>query len=342
MSLSRTGGLASLLVLLACGSTSVVGVDPPTDGSAPPPSGTPTGTPTTPPPPPPPPGDAGTDGPRPAQGLRFVAVGDTGKGTPGQQSVADAIAAKCQASGCDFVQLLGDNIYESGVTSADDPLLQSRFEIPYAKVNAPFFVVLGNHDYGANGLGTEFGKGKNEVDYTAKSTKWKLPAAYYHHVKGDAEFFALDTNLILFNRADNQKSDFPGWISASKSIWKIAFGHHPYLSNGPHGNAGNYDGIPLIGATVKSFFDDTICGKTDVYISGHDHSTQWLEPTCAGTELIVAGAGAEGTSLTSRNKSRFQTANRSFFYIVLEGKKLTAEVIDEAGAVRFTRTLTKP
>jgi hypothetical protein len=70
------------------------------------------------------PGDLG-GGPR---GVRFAAIGDTGKGNTGQKQVADAIARKCAASGCDFVQLLGDNIYDSGVTSVTDPQWQTKFE----------------------------------------------------------------------------------------------------------------------------------------------------------------------------------------------------------------------
>ena len=56
------------------------------------------------------------------------------------------------------MQLLGDNIYDSGVTSVTDPQWQTKFEIPYMGVNLPFYVVLGNHDYGGNGAGTEFDK----------------------------------------------------------------------------------------------------------------------------------------------------------------------------------------
>src|SRR6185503_5688881 len=79
-------------------------------------------------------GDAGTGatgGGTPGV-VRFAAMGDTGKGNDGQKQVASAIEAKCAQSGCDFVQLLGDNIYESGATSVDDPEWQLKFEQPYA------------------------------------------------------------------------------------------------------------------------------------------------------------------------------------------------------------------
>lgn len=331
---------------LACGSTSLPDPATPEPSSAPSSAGpAPTGTASALPqvPDASPPVDASPPPPPP---LRFAALGDTGKGNEGQQKIADALAAKCLADGCDFVQLLGDNIYESGVDSADDPLLQSRFEQPYAKVNAPFWVVLGNHDYGGNGAGTSFGKGQNEVDFTAKSQKWKLPSNFWHRTQQNVEFFALDTNLIMFSRDADQRTQVPQWIAASTSTWKIALGHHPYLSNGPHGNAGRYEGIPnipiLSGNTVKGFMESHVCGKVDLYISGHDHSSQMLEDKCRGTDLIVAGAGAEGTELNTNNKSYFQTNTVSFLYVVVEGKRLRAEFIDETGKVLFSRTLQKP
>lgn len=278
--------------------------------------------------------------------LRFVAMGDTGKGNQGQKDVAAAIAAHCAARGCDFVQLLGDNIYDSGVTSVDDPQWQTKFEEPYRVVSQPFYAVLGNHDYGGGGAGTEFGKGAFEVAYTAKSMKWKMPASHYRRTVGNVDMFGLDTNLMMFNREiDKQKASLAGWLASSTVTWKIGFGHHPYLSNGKHGNAGNYDGlwfVPIAGGQgVKKFFDDNVCGKVDLYISGHDHSRQWLTDTCRGTELAVSGAGASGTDLPGRNKNRFQSKELGFLYVTIVGRTLTAEFIDKTGKTEFTRTLTK-
>ena len=283
-------------------------------------------------------GGAGGGGPV----VRYAAFGDSGKGNQGQLDVAAAVAAKCAADGCDFVQLLGDNIYDSGVTSVDDPQWQTKFEQPYAGVDLPFWVVLGNHDYGGNGAGTEPGKGQFEVDYTAVSTKWKLPSAYYQRTDQHVAFFGLDTNPAMFYLAGQQQTDVTGWIASSPSTWKIAFGHHPYLSNGPHGNAGSYDGVPFLGGGVKDLLDAAVCGAADVYISGHDHRRQWLVDTCGGsTELIVSGGGAAVTDLGGSNPAHFEAATLGFLYVRIDGNTFTGEFIDTAGNVEFTRTLTK-
>lgn len=288
-------------------------------------------------------GDGGSTGTTKA--VRFVAMGDTGTGDPGQYKIANAISAKCKAEGCDFVMLLGDNIYDSGADSVDDAVFQERFETPYAAVDLDFFAVLGNHDYGGEGLGYQLNKGQVEVDYSKKSTKWKMPAPHYHFVKENVEFIGLDTNRQMYGLDSQQRTDVAGWISASTATWKIAVGHHPYYSNGPHGNAGTYDGVPLPyigGDKVKSFMDDIVCGKTDLYFSGHDHSRQWMNVSCKGTELAVSGAGAKATELPGNNPSLFQSLELGFLYVVIEGKKLTAEFVDENANVEFTHTITKP
>lgn len=291
-------------------------------------------------------GDAGSSSGNPApKAVRFVALGDTGTGSNDQTKVGNTISSICKTRGCDFVQLLGDNIYESGASSPDDPLFQERFEVPYAAVDLDFFAVLGNHDYGGNGAGTDFAKGKNEVEYTKKSKKWKMPSAYYHHVKGNVELFALDTNMQMFGQDGDQKKDMSAWLKASTATWKIAVGHHPYKSNGPHGNAGSYDGLTYVpvanGKGVKSFLEDVVCGNVDLYLSGHDHSRQWLNESCKGTELAVSGAGAKATELGGSNPALFQSLELGFLYIVVEDKKLTAEFIDENGAVEFTHVIKK-
>lgn len=345
--LRHPGLLAVSLVFagVACGSEGntsespslVAGTEPAGGGVAPGPSAGPSAPSPTPPPSP-------TPATPPA--VRFVAMGDTGTGENSQLKIGNAIAAKCAKDGCDFVQLLGDNLYPSGAASTSDPVWQQKFEAPYAAVNLPFYAVLGNHDYGADGAGTDFAKGKNEIDYSNVSTKWKMPSAYYRFAKGAAEFFALDTNMAMFDQVSAQKVAVTAWALASKAPWKIAFGHHPYKSNGPHGNAGKYDNVPIpgpwTGKGVKEFLEQTVCGKVDLYLSGHDHSQQWLNESCNGTELAVSGAGAKTTELPGSNATLFQSLELGFLYLVVEEKKLTAQFVDENGNVEFTHVLNKP
>jgi hypothetical protein len=72
--------------------------------------------------------DAGPDAPPPT--VRFAVLGDTGEGNTAQYDVGRAIKTICdRAGGCDFALLLGDNIYDDGVTSTTDSQWQTKFEI---------------------------------------------------------------------------------------------------------------------------------------------------------------------------------------------------------------------
>lgn len=309
-----------------------------------------------------PPGDAMD--PPPVKRTRFVAIGDAGKGNAEQRRVAVAMRDVCAQRGCDFVLMLGDNIYDAGVDGVDDPQWQTKFEQPYADVDLPFYVALGNHDYGGEilgidvgGLGNEWDLGKLEVDYSAVSMKWNMPATHYTFTWNHVGFIVFDTNAILWSKTTY--GDQAAWLpqammEVSGKDWVFVAGHHPYRSNGTHGNAGNYDapeiaGIPIPnplpiqnGEAMKDFFDQHVCGLGQVYFAGHDHSRQWLnEPgALCGTEMIVSGAGASTTELRDRGNAAFyEDADKAgFFYVDVDGDSFTGAFYDADGNMDFTRT----
>ena len=278
--------------------------------------------------------------------VKFVAIGDTGTGGQGQYDVAAAIKKKCQTAGCDFVLILGDNVYSSGVNSVNDSQFDSKFEDPYQNIDLPFYLVLGNHDYGGGGKGYDPTKTFYQIEYSEESEKWNMPRHFYRFKQEHATFIALDTNAQMYGIDEDQREQVSQWLDESQTPWIIAFGHHPYLSNGPHGNAGNYEGVPGVpivsGDGVKDFAETVWCGKVDLYLSGHDHSRQWLGQTCQGTALAVTGAGAKTTTLPGGNAARFQSATLGFLYVTVTEKTLTAEFIDVVDNTEFTYTLSKP
>ncbi|CAM3627112.1 metallophosphoesterase [Parendozoicomonas haliclonae] len=309
-----------------------------------------------------------------AESLTFIAVGDTGTGKSGQYRVAEAIASVCASRDCQFAIGLGDNIYENGAESSDDSEFIDKFEMPYIDLDFPFYMALGNHDnsHFDTGDGLNNFKGDFQVDYHYRddriSDKWKMPARYYHFAMPEnseqplADFLALDSNPIAggldwdykFWRSRYTK-EHRRWIrdtlKASKGQWKIAFSHHPYVSNGRHGNAGIYDGLAGQGKTWKKLTEDKLCGKIDLLITGHDHDLQWLAPKsgCDKTSFIVSGAGAKTRGLTNphRNEAWYQAGDvLGFFVITLNQETLTGEAFvvnpDTGEATKtFTKTLTK-
>lgn len=299
---------------------------------------------------------SGGSGGAPADVLRFIALGDGGEGNATQFKVADVAKTLCESKGgCAFALYLGDNIYNSGASGTDDLQFQTKFEQPYALLPFRFYVVLGNHDYGGNGAGFEIWKAEAQVGYTDHSTKWTMPSQYYSFkTPADAgpengpaaTFFGLDTNAIMYSGDSEQKTWLDGQVAGAAGGWKIAYGHHPYVSNGAHGNAGEYEGIPGIpivsGGNVKKFFDASICGKIDVYLSGHDHNRQWLQPKC-GVEFIVSGTAAKETALKPKGTPTFfeQDKTAGLLLVELTATTFKGTFYDEDGALEYTRTVTK-
>lgn len=294
-------------------------------------------------------------GPPPEPVVRFAALGDTGKGNDTQYKVGAAMAQKCKASGCDFVLMLGDDFYPTGVSSENDGQFKQKFEDPYKDVDAPFYVVLGNHDYGGEGAGYELWKGDHYKKYSKKNPKFYHPDNNYDKVVQHVHLFGMDSNLMMYGLGGPQVQKFADLIAKSTATWKISFAHHPYLSNGKHGNAGAYEGIPGIpivsGEGVKQAYDKIVCGKVDVLITGHDHSRQWLEKSgkCPGVELLVSGAGASTTEIKKKDwlftpsPAYFADAAKGgFLWVEIKGKAFHGEFYDEDGKLQYQRDFSKP
>ncbi|MCB9659350.1 MAG: metallophosphoesterase [Polyangiales bacterium] len=280
--------------------------------------------------------------------VRFVALGDGGEGNDAQYQVGHAMAERCCELGCDLALYLGDNFYDDGVSSLEDMQFDTKFEMPYAELDIPFYVVLGNHDSGGlGGAGFEFWRGAIQVDYTNVSDKWTMPHEFYAFVREHVTFVGLDTNALMWSHdVAAQRSFVREAIANADTDWVIAFGHHPYISNGKHGDAGLYEGIPGVpivsGGTVKSFFEQEICGNVDIYFSGHDHNRQWLPMAC-GTQHVVSGAAAKTTDFRGRlfggglrHDGPFNDdSTPGFFWGEIRGDTLIARFYDLHGTLQF-------
>ncbi len=290
--------------------------------------------------------------------VRFLVMGDSGTGTPEQYQVAKAATAVIRKLGCDFVLGLGDNIYEFGVRSAYDTQFESKFEQPYHELQLPFYFVLGNHDNSSDlleGDGRQNRNGNYQVAYHYRkdrtSDKWQMPARYYTFRYGPVQFFALDTNPLmgadphwpaLYNTA--QRLWLEQALITSTAAWKIVVGHHPYSSNGFHGDAGSYDDIPGEGQGVRHFLEHSVLGKADLYLAGHDHNLMWLtpKPRHGKTQLIICGAAGRTGPLIEpqRNPTFFQTADTlGFAWFEIAGRTLHSSFYDGTGRQLFEHSV---
>ncbi len=194
--------------------------------------------------------------------------------------------------------------------------------------------------------------------------KWNMPARYYRFTaplssQGNSfkintpagyrlsdkaqepvvEFFSLDSNPLTAIVSDPSPAFnfltygpsmlqwYQDGITKSKAPWKIGFAHHPYVSNGLHGNAGNFDGMQSIpGSPLTSsgqpwleFHNESTCKLgVDFYMFGHDHDLEWLKPVagCGKTQFVLSGTSEQPRAFgdANRNPSFFQKENVLAFF----------------------------
>ncbi len=283
--------------------------------------------------------------------LSVLITGDAGTGKAAQYAVAAAAREVCRAEGVALAVGLGDNIYENGPESGHDPEFADKFERPNAGIDVPWLMVLGNHDCSGiiPGSGGNPSRGDREVTYAASSRRWYMPSRYYSvplPAGGSGaplvEFFALDTNPVASTVMQTdpyftwdgpymreQRAWLDGALSRSRAAWKVVLGHHPYLNNGVHGNAGAYDGFVIgdytSGVHLKELYEQVVCGRADLILSGHDHTLQVLEPTARsrGTRQLVCGAASKTGDgrAHGRTPAMWQDFSRNGFMVA----KITAD-----------------
>ena len=219
--------------------------------------------------------------------MECILTSDTGSGYNEQYLVAKSILKLIQKNPkIQSVILAGDNIYPNGCSSVDDKQFITKFQKPYEKINLPFYLCLGNHDYG-----TMMNNSKVQIQYSESKQntnhKWNLPHNWYSQSFPMCDFFFIDTNLEWLSESEIKKQlkDTIQNIKKSTKKWKILCGHHTWRSVGGHGNAETQ---------FESFMNDLLKQvPIDLYLCGHDHCKSIIQVGSHKTHALVIGTGGK-------------------------------------------------
>jgi hypothetical protein len=143
-----------------------------------------------------------------------------------------------------------------------------------------------------------------------------MPAAYYTFTAGDAQFFALDTDII----SEKQLLWLEGALDASKARWKIVYGHHPIYSEGAH-----EDNNTKISQLLPVLRD-----RADIYLAGHDHDMQHLRPE-GRLHFFVAGSGGKLRPIEPGPRSLFAKSANGFAVLEVLPHGLAVAFVDVQG-----------
>ena len=264
--------------------------------------------------------------PRTPGELSFLALGDVGTGDADQEAVAATVRRLCAERRCDFMLFLGDNFYDHGVRSVNDPKWQSHFERLYSAPGIPVLPVLGNHDVKLDAMA--------QVYYSLRSDVWRMPNFQYGFSAGPARFFALNTNLNLLQWMALRRR-----LRPDPAAWTFVFGHHSIYGTGAQGD------MDPVG---RWYWRRHIAGSVDFYIAAHNHHLEHLREAGRQTEHIVSGAGGSHYRAHVARGHRFKTTSGqslfahkdtglAWFHVTAQAVRM--EFLDAAGArlYGFTR-----
>lgn len=282
--------------------------------------------------------------------LNFIVMGDWGRnGADHQKEVARQMDITATMYNTQFIISTGDNFYPSGLISEWDPLWRYSFEDIYTgfRLQWDWYPVLGNHDYKSDP--------DAQVRYSNISRRWKMPARYYakkFFVNGDTTQAVLiafvDTNPLIPKFYTNKEYgpnvrsqdtvQQKKWLETvladpSPNIkWKIVVGHHPMYSGG--GRTETYD-TKAIRNWLSPVFEKY---KVDVYLSGHEHSLQYMKPA-GTTHHFISGAASEKTPARLIDISKFSASEYGFMLFSIKENKLSMQTIDYTGKTIYQTTL---
>ncbi len=280
-----------------------------------------------------------------------MAIGDFGSHDTSERRVAAAIERENRKRRYDLGLTLGDNCYETGLKSADDPLWGPCFGDSYDPLGIKFHPTLGNHDYMSGSRGV-----KAQIEHTKLDPLWDMPNTYYTFTEGPVRFFAMDTALngVDVKQTPGEESDYwnndywnkelswlkKGLDKPSDAPWTIVYSHKPIYSRGFHGST------PYL---VNSLLP-VIRGRVDVYLAGHDHDLEHLTfTTKPPLELYVCGGGGASVLLRPALHSLFTPRGvrsniffqHGFLDILADPHSLQISLINVNGERLSFKTLTK-
>mmetsp|Transcript_13939 Transcript_13939/g.40840 ORF Transcript_13939/g.40840 Transcript_13939/m.40840 type:complete len:351 (-) Transcript_13939:233-1285(-) len=126
----------------------------------------------------------------------FLSIGDWG------DRRAERVAKAMGDYSPEFILALGDNFYNSGVSSVDDRQFKTTFENQFSaeSLQVPWYICAGNHDYYGGSAGIDA-----EIQYSSKSDRWVYPELYFSkEVQGSdgTSFLVVSTDTWRLNAGD--------------------------------------------------------------------------------------------------------------------------------------------
>ena len=241
----------------------------------------------------------------------------------------------------------GDVHHFNGVTSVNDPLWMTNYELIYShpELMLDWFPVCGNHEYRGNTQAV--------IDYSKVSRRWMMSEKYYSKVfnhKGTTlrVVFIDSTPLIDKYRKnpevypDAQKEDMQKqltWLDSTlrdaKEDWVIVVGHHPIYAETSKSESERKDMQKRVMPILHKY------NNVAIYACGHIHTFQHIKMQNDPIDYVVNSAGSLSRKTKAIEGTAFCSGEPGFSIIAASKNKLCLYMIDKKGNVLHTVSKTK-
>lgn len=275
----------------------------------------------------------------------YIIVGDWGRnGHFAQRQVAKWMDIASYQFSAEAIISTGDNFYDNGVASVNDPYWKTSFEDIYhgPHLFIDWYAVLGNHDYRGNW--------QAQIDYSKVSRRWNMPAQYFDQriVTNDGaklHLVYIDTSPLnpdyqgeakyLATQQQNPQAQLD-WLNTtladnSDADWTVVIGHHPLYSSGKR-----YGKNAAIRQVIEPILEKY---QVDIYFAGHEHDLQHNQPRGKSVAHFVSGGGSEIRPTAQREFTKFAASSAGFAVMSVTVDNIQVEFINDQGQVIYHHAL---
>ena len=277
--------------------------------------------------------------------INFYIANDLGRnGYYQQKPIAELMGEMADAVNPECVIAAGDIHHFNGVTSVNDPLWMTNYELVYShpELMLDWFAVCGNHEYRGNTQAV--------LDYGKVSRRWVMPSKYYTKVydhKGTSiRLVFLDTTPLIdkYREANEKypdacKEDMQkqlSWLDqtlkGAKEDWVVVVGHHPiYAETGKSVNE-RLDMQKRVMPLLHKY------NNVAMYVCGHIHNFQHIQMKGDNIDYIVNSSASLARKVKPVEGTVFCSPAE---VLTADKKQLRLSMIDKDGNIIHTVTKNK-
>ena len=256
-----------------------------------------------------------------------------------QKPVAELMGEMAGAIGPEAIVAAGDVHHFEGVTSTQDPLWMTNYELIYAhpELMMTWLPVLGNHEYRGNTQAV--------LDYRNISRRWEMEGRYYTKVYDDngvsIRLVLIDTTPLIdryhhsatYPDVDSQDIDTQlKWIDKTldeaKEDWVIVVGHHPMYADTKKDIIEQKD----MQSRLLPIFQRHK-SKVAMYVCGHIHNFQHIRRGNDGIDYVVNTSGSLARKVNPTDGTVFCSPAEGFSVVSASKNQLNLYMIDNKGNV---------